>query len=119
MPTGSRDLIAAEAKTPARKGGTQGSKGRRGRPITPVNSIDLLTGLKVKRFPSQKIAADTLGISYAYISLCCRGIRPHAGGFGWQYASGKMFDIQKNSVILLNLANYKLIFDTSDNTYAD
>lgn len=47
-----------------------------------------MTGLKEKRFSSQRKATVALGLNKKYISECLHGLRPEAGGYGWQYASG-------------------------------
>lgn len=55
-----------------------------------VIGVNLTTGLKVK-YSSQTTAAATVGILHNLISRCCLGLRANAGGFSWQYASGKIF----------------------------
>ena len=50
-----------------------------------VICIDMFTGKK-RAFPSIYRAAKELGISKGNICLCCKGIRPHASGFYWEYS---------------------------------
>jgi hypothetical protein len=59
--------------------------------VSSVNSVDLKTGLRVKEFTSPTTAATAIGISRLEISQCCRGLLDEAGGFGWEFASGKIF----------------------------
>jgi 1,4-dihydroxy-2-naphthoyl-CoA synthase len=92
---GCRDLRAINLKIFAKR-----EQNRRG--ATPVNSIDLSTGLKVARYSSQVEAATVLGINKKSISLCCRGLQKVTGGFGWQYASGNTF-INSCFIFFINL----------------
>lgn len=39
-------------------------------------------------FPSIYKAARFLGISQGNICMCCKGLRPYAGGYMWAYAGG-------------------------------
>lgn len=50
-----------------------------------VKSIDMATGSETI-YKSIHHAARTLGISQGNICSCCKGERPYAGGFYWQYA---------------------------------
>jgi predicted XRE-type DNA-binding protein len=59
---GDQDLIAARLREYNRKKESKGQK-QNGRP-TPVYSINLTTGLIVKRYSSQKKAAAAMGISF-------------------------------------------------------
>ncbi len=52
----------------------------------PVVQSDL-RGNVIAAFPSMKRAAELTGIHATNISGCCCGIRKHAGGFLWSYAS--------------------------------
>jgi hypothetical protein len=64
------------------------SKSIKGRKGSPVNAVNLRTGLPVKTYSSTKAAATALDLTYYQISRCCQGLIPEAGGFGWQHASG-------------------------------
>lgn len=87
--TGNHLRTKISQKSPGKRG-TQCNKGKGNGLISPVYSINLKTGFKVKRYSSQSKAAALLGIPKHHISLCCRGKMPNAGGFGWQHAFGKM-----------------------------
>lgn len=67
----------------------------------PVTAINLKTGIKMMRYSSQTKAAVTLDIPVHQISLCCRGFKDDAGGFGWQYASGKISGNQFTDISLV------------------
>lgn len=79
----------------------RGNKGK------PVIAISLVSGLEIKKYSTQTQAAAELGIPPHYIFLCLRGLRLDAGGFDWQYASGKTsiidFSQVNNFAIIPNL----------------
>lgn len=45
------------------------------------------TGEKLSRFASASEAGEVLHLLPSHISNCCRGKRPHTGGFQWRYES--------------------------------
>ena len=51
-----------------------------------VVGISMTTGERIT-FPSIYQAAHFLGISQGNICMCCKGQRPYANGFFWEYAS--------------------------------
>lgn len=54
----------------------------------PVIATNMETGEKVS-FSSIYKAARFLGISQGNICMCCKGIRPYAGGYFWEYKEGE------------------------------
>jgi len=52
-----------------------------------VIAISMETGERVE-FPSIYKAARFLGISQGNICMACKGERPHAGGYLWEYKNG-------------------------------
>lgn len=51
----------------------------------PVNMIDPDTGRVLSKFSSITEAASKLNINGSNISTACKGKRPKAGGYGWEY----------------------------------
>ena len=54
-----------------------------------VNMMSPKTGDIIKTFSSITEAAVKMHINSSNISMVCKGIRPKAGGYIWQYADGK------------------------------
>lgn len=55
-----------------------------------VNMIDLKTGNIIKTFKSISDAGRQMKISSGNIGSVCRGHRPYAGGYKWEYADEKI-----------------------------
>ena len=55
-----------------------------------VNMIDLKTGNIIKTFKSISDAGRQMKISSGNIGMVCRGHRPYAGGYKWEYADEKI-----------------------------
>ncbi|MBQ7056115.1 MAG: hypothetical protein IJN91_04260 [Alphaproteobacteria bacterium] len=55
-----------------------------------VNMIDLKTGDIIKTFKSISDAGRQMKISSGNIGMVCRGHRPYAGGYKWEYADEKI-----------------------------
>ena len=53
----------------------------------PVTATNLETGEQMT-FPSIYKAARFFNISQGNICMCCKGIRPYAGGYYWEYSEG-------------------------------
>ena len=51
-----------------------------------VEQIDLQTGRILTTYESFAIAQKETGIPYPNIIKVCKGLRKHAGGYGWKYA---------------------------------
>lgn len=63
----------AAATTSRKRGGD-----RRARPVRCVETGEI--------FPTQQAAADSVGVSQASVSACCRGKSRTAGGYRWEFA---------------------------------
>ena len=51
---------------------------------TPIEAVPK-DGITIINYPSISEAARVTGISKGHIGECCRGIRPSAGGYYWNY----------------------------------
>jgi hypothetical protein len=51
--------------------------------VKPVLQYNL-DGTFIKKWDSRKQASDELGIPRDYISKCCNGYKPYAGGYIWR-----------------------------------
>jgi hypothetical protein len=52
----------------------------------PVMQLDLNDNL-IANFQSGLAAETVTGVSRSKICMCCKGTRPHAGGYHWRYGS--------------------------------
>ena len=69
-----------------------------GKPKRPVYQIDKKTNEIVARFNSVKEAGVALGMKKpSNITTVCKGNRPYAGGYKWQYAPSKK-EVMPNDV---------------------
>lgn len=72
---------SAEAKLKYRASGRAEAYGRSKQ--KQVEKFDLTSGQTIEIFHSVKSAIEVTGVKN--ISMVCRGVRKHAGGFGWRY----------------------------------
>ena len=70
-----------DAKEEMRRNGRL--KGKSG--AKPVSQFTL-EGEFIKTYPSAREVEKQIGISYKYISACCRGKQKTAGGYVWKFA---------------------------------
>ncbi len=54
----------------------------------PVHMVDLETNKVIKQFISISEASRQMKISSGNISAVCKGVRRHAGGYGWRFTDG-------------------------------
>lgn len=64
----------------------------------PVVAYDKFTGEKVTEYPSARIAATELGISFQHISKSCLLKMPSAGGFIWRFAIDNIDKIDVSTI---------------------
>jgi hypothetical protein len=59
-------------------------KGKKGRSRTPIMQFDLKNNL-IKKWPSQKQAANELYLDLGTLTACLKGRQKTCGGFKWKY----------------------------------
>lgn len=59
--------------------------GYKGTKRVPIEQLDLKTGLVIKEWGSAIDVKKELNIANQNIQKVCKGLRNHAGGYGWRY----------------------------------
>jgi hypothetical protein len=84
---------------------------RKGRGV-PVEQLDLNSDTLLRRYSSQIVAGQALGVNQISISLCCRGKLPYAYGFKWRLS--ECTEQPALSLICTNLCVAIVELDESD-----